>query len=420
MVFFISILEKGADKMKKLFSMALMFLLVFTMSACNEEADEPKQDTPNTDEVLWEVTIEIGEESKTHSLPENYDGSVFDLLDLEYDLTYSESEFGVYMIGLEDLQPKNGAYIAVEENGEMAMVGIDQLSIEDGDVFTFDLVWYDALLEEIDQWIALFLENHVDLYMNSEFLDVNVLSGLVLLGIEEDYLSEMDVTSMVMFDASSLETTAGYFKAVTILSLLGEDVSSYVDEYASVASVGPYGETAYGMMILEHQQSTYMELLASFEDDMLVNTPYSLGLDAGGISLLALSTRDFAEKQALIDEFVAWIQESQLPSGGLKTRDITWGETTYPGSENAASMAQVIIGLLGNGLDPSGEDFQVGDTSLMKRFLEFSTEDGAFDYVLDDELEKDMMFSTPQAFLAMVMFQEYQASQVGVHPYFID
>jgi hypothetical protein len=406
--------------MKKLFSMALMFLLMFTLSACNEEANEPAQDNPNTEDVFWEVTIEIGEESKTHSLPEDYDGSVFDLLDLEYDLRYSESEFGVFMMGLEDLQPKNGAYIAVEENGGMAQVGIDQLTIEDGDVFSFEVVWYDELLQSVDQLIHLFLENHVDMYVNNEFLDVNVVSALVMLGLEEDYLADIEVSSMAMFDLESLETTAGYFKAVTMLSLLGEDVSTYVDEYASVASTGPYGETAYGLMVINHSASEYSNLVSTFEEDLKVNTPYTLGLDAGGVTLLALSIQDFPEKQGLIDGFVSWIQESQLPSGGLKTRDITWGETTYPGSENAASMAQVIIGLLANGLDPSGEDFLVSDVSLMDRFLEFSTEDGAFDYVLDDDLENDLMFSTPQAFLAIVMFQEFKATNSGVHPYIID
>jgi len=405
--------------MKKLFSMVLVFLFVFALGACTEEPEEPNVENP-TDEVgSIEVTIEIGEESFTHSLSEEYEGSLFDLIDSEYDLTYSESEYGVYMLSLESLTPKNGAYIAIYENGDMAMSGVDQLLLEDGDVFAFDVVWYDLVLEEIDLAISMFLDNYVTNYVNEDYVDVHVVSALRILGMVDRYLGDIDVASMPMMDIDALETTSGFFKAVTVGSVLGEDVMSYIDAYAEMASVGPYGETAYGLMILE-QSTDDQNLLDTFEDDIKINTPYSLGLDAGGVSLVALSTRDFAEKQALIDEFVGWIQEAQLATGGVKTRDMTWGETTYPGSENAASMAQVIIGLLANGIDPSAEDFTVGDHSLMSRFMDFHTGDGSFDYVFDDDLENDLMFSTPQAFLAMVMFQEYKATYEGVHPYIID
>lgn len=405
--------------MKKLFSMVLVFLFVFALSACTEEPEEPNVEDPTNEVGQMEVTIEIGEESFTHSLSEEFEGSLFDLIDQEYELTYSESEYGVYMLSLESLSPKNGAYIAIYENGEMAMSGVDQLLLEDGDVFAFDVVWYDLLLEEIDLAISMFLDNYVTDYISDEYVDVNVASALRILGLDDRYLGDLDVSSMPMFDIDTLETTAGYFKAVTIGSMLGEDVTSYVDAYAEMASVGPYGETAYGLMVLE-QSAEYQNLLETFENDLKIHTPYSLGLDAGGVSLVALSTRDFAEKQALIDEFVAWIQDAQLDTGGVKTRDMTWGEATYPGTENAASMAQVIIGLLANGIDPSSEDFMVGENTLMSRFMEFHTNDGSFDYVLDDDMDNDLMFSTPQAFLAIVMFQEFQATYEGVHPYIID
>jgi len=416
--------------MKKLFSMVVMFLFVFTLSACNEEADDPIITNPNDDSSLdetpadednqLEVTIRIGEETMTHSLPEDYEGTLFDLVNTEYDLTYSESEYGVFIIALEALNPKNGAYISISENGEMAMSGVDQLIVDDGDVFAFEIVWYDTLLQEIDEMITLFLDNHVDQYINDDYIDVNVLSALYLLGLSDEYTSELDVSSMEMFDGSTLDTTAGYFKAVMILDMLSHDVDSLIVDYASNASIGPFGETAYGMMIFQKNDELYPELITVFEQDLVSNTPYSLGLDAGGISLVALASSDFENKQSLIDEYVAWIEEIQLDTGGVKTRDMTWADTTYPGTENASSLAQVIIGLLANGIDPSGESFSVGEANLMSRLLDFKTDTGAFDYLLGDEIDVDLMFSTPQAFLALVMYQEYRTLGTSVHPFHID
>jgi len=406
--------------MKKLFSMVIMFLLVFMLSACTEETEDPIIYNPIDEENHLEVTIQIDGESTTHLFAEGYEGTLFDLMNEFYEMTYSESEFGIYLIALEDLYPKNGSYIAISENGEMAMSGIDQLTVEDGDNFTFEIIWYDSLLQEVDELITLFLDHHVEQYVNQAYIDVNVLSALYLLGIEEEYTTTLDLSTMDMFDASMLSTTADYFKAVTALGLLGEDTNELIDDYAETATPGPYGETAYGLMIILHNAGEYGGLIEMFEEDLNLNTPYSLGLDAGGISLVALANTNFENKQILIDQYSSWIQEFQLDTGGIKTRDMTWGENTYPGTENAASIAQVIIGLLANGIDPAGSDFTVGEANLMSRLLDFATEEGSFDYLLDDDIDEDLMFSTPQAFLAIVMYQEYKTLGSSVNPYNID
>jgi hypothetical protein len=406
--------------MKKLFSMVIMFLLVFMLSACTEETEDPIIYNPIDEENHLEVTIQIDGESTTHLFAEGYEGTLFDLMNEFYEMTYSESEFGIYLIALEDLYPKNGSYIAISENGEMAMSGIDQLTVEDGDNFTFEIIWYDSLLQEVDELITLFLDHHVEQYVNQAYIDVNVLSALYLLGIEEEYTTTLDLSTIDMFDASMLSTTADYFKAVTALGLLGEDTNELIDDYAETATPGPYGETAYGLMIILHNAGEYGGLIEMFEEDLNLNTPYSLGLDAGGISLVALANTDFENKQILIDQYSSWIQEFQLDTGGIKTRDMTWGENTYPGTENAASIAQVIIGLLANGIDPAGSDFTVGEANLMSRLLDFATEEGSFDYLLDDDIDEDLMFSTPQAFLAIVMYQEYKTLGSSVNPYNID
>ena len=80
-------------------------------------------------------------------------------------------------------------------------------------------------------------------------------------------------------------------------------------------------------------------------------------------------------------------------------------------------MSQVILGLLANGIDPTGTDYTKGTNNLISRLLDFGTETGSFDYVLDDELTEDLAFSTPQAFLALVTYQVFANTYSAVNPY---
>ncbi len=126
---------------------------------------------------------------------------------------------------------------------------------------------------------------------------------------------------------------------------------------------------------------------------------------------------NYTDVDSLIEEYTTWISTSQLDSGGVMTRDVVWGETTYPGTENASSISQIILGLIANGIDPTGIDYTKGTNNLISRLLEFGTETGSFDYVMGDELTEDLAFSTPQAFLALVAYQVYSNTYNAVNPY---
>ena len=114
----------------------------------------------------------------------------------------------------------------------------------------------------------------------------------------------------------------------------------------------------------------------------------------------------------MITEFATWIQNDQLPSGGIETRDMGWGS-----SENAASISQVIIGLVANGIDPRGVNYTQGTNNLITRLLDFQHPTGSFDWTLTDAVDEDLAFSTPQAFLALVVYQEYANTMSAVNPY---
>jgi len=191
-----------------------------------------------------------------------------------------------------------------------------------------------------------------------------------------------------------------------------------MSELNDMVTVGPYGQTAYGLLALDSYALDYSTYLSAALADLSTTTPFDLGLDAGAVSIMALSSH-VAEPgvQDLLDEFTTWISTSQLDSGGVKTRDVVWGDTTYPGTENASSIAQVILGLVANGIDPTGPDYTKLDGNLITSLLIFQTETGSFDWAMNDEQTEDLYFSTPQAFLALVAYQVYVNTYSAVSPY---
>jgi outer membrane murein-binding lipoprotein Lpp len=355
--------------------------------------------------------------STTVGYNDDFDGSLFDLLKDNVDVNYSESDFGVFITGIEGIETMAGNYIAITKNEEMSMVGIADMTFADEDVIGFELTWWDSGLEDVYNAIHLFVDNHAEAYVNDLSVDYNVALGLYNLGVLEDYTTSSQVEALI--DTSALSTNMDYFKALMLLQTVGSDTDAIITDLISDASLGGYGNTAYGLLALnsyDHGQD-----FATFQTNALNSyaseSPYDLGLDAGGVSVLALS--HYAGDTTIdsyITDYTNWIAADQLSSGGIKTRDMVYGETTYPGTENAASIAQVILALLSLDQDPR-TDYVVDGNSLVSRLLEFQTDTGSFDWDLNDEIDEDLMFSTPQAFLALVMYQVYANGSGPVNPY---
>ena len=399
--------------MKKLFSMVIITFMIFTLSAC----------TFNTEPETYEVSFTFTDEYEVTStelviFDEDFEGSFQELMALDLMFSFSTSDYGTTLLTIEHLNPKTGAFIAISKNGEMSNVGIDLIEFTDGDSFEFEVVWWDDTQKAVDDAIILFLENHASDYVNGEVIDYNVLLALELLGVVDQYASENDIFSV--FGEIDLVIVNDYFKAIMLLEVADLTTTQYVTELNTIAVPGPYGQTAYGLLALDSnsQSVDYSVYVTSALADLDTTSPYDLGLDAGGISLVALSNyTDEAGVNSLISEYSTWISTSQLNTGGVKTRDVVWGDTTYPGTENAASISQVIMGLIANDIDPTGVDYTKGDNNLITRLLEYQTDTGSYDWAFDDEYTEDLAFSTPQAFLALVVYQTYANTYAPVNPY---
>ena len=455
--------------MKKLFSLASVFLLVLVLAGCNNETEiqelqneiEAKtaliseleaeivdmvadsQFESSNNEVLVlrieeleeqiaqlqalifdnVVTFTFSDEygtftSETIGYNNDFEGNLFDILDENFTVGYTESEWGKFIYSLDHLTPKTGAFISFSVNGQMSMVGVEESLFEDGDVFAFEVIWWDMTQKAVDDAIQLFLLNYASDYVNSTSVDYNIISALNLLGLVDEYVSSTDVETLV--NDTTLTSVNDYFKAIIKLQSVGVNTDSLTTDLNAMVTVGPYGQTAYGLLTFDCNIHTvdYSAYVTSALADLDTTSPYDLGLDAGGISLVALSKyTSETGVQALIDEYTTWISTSQLDSGGVQPRDVVWGETTYPGTENAASISQVLLGLISNGIDPTGLDYSKGDNNLITRLLEYQTDTGSFDWAFGDEYDEDLTFSTPQAFLALVVYQTYANTYASVNPY---
>lgn len=351
--------------------------------------------------------------SGTIAYNDDFEGTLLDLIDADYDVHYYDTEYGAFIYGIAGITTMQGNYIAFSKNGEASMVGVDAAIFEDGDIFTFELTWWDTGLQTVYEGIQRFLNNHADDYVNETTANYNVVVGLKLLGVLDEYITQTEMEALV--DTTNLTTNTDYFKAIIRLQAVGSDVSQLMIDLAEDATISDFGGTAYALLALN--SDSHSADFSTFEANAIssynLRNPEDLGLDAGGITLVALSEYSNDNTvQSHIDNFAFWIHDEQLPSGGVMTRDLGWGST-----ENAASISQVIMGLVANDLDPRGVDYTKGTNNLISRLLEFQTDTGSFDWVLTDEVEEDLAFSTPQAFLALVTYQTYVNRMHAVNPY---
>jgi cell division protein FtsB len=447
---------------KKLFSLTAVFVLVFSLTACTtsgEDAtriatleqqlsdlqdqlatlesenatltanqadaaalqasiDELEAELDALREELYEVNMTVQAIALDGTVTERHFGfdeddvpELTDLIVLAFDADVQDTQYGSYLAGLDGIDVPYGSYLAISENGEMTMVGIDDLTIDDGDTFTFEVVWWDTTQQAVYEAIQLFVENQLDEYLNTEFIDSNVL--LACHAFCDMPITETDIETYL--DDWTPTTVQDHFKAIQLARTLSDSthLDALIASLLAIVEPGAFGQTGLGLIALDgtdHGQddSAYLAQALSYYTS---STPFDEGLDAGAYGVIALSRHTDEEGVAdLIDAYTEWVANDQLPSGGIRTRDIVWNDTTYPGTENAATMAQVILALVANGIDPASGDYVQGDSNLVLRLTQFQLDDGSFDWDLTDDIENDLMFSTPQAFLALVTYHRFMNS----------
>ncbi|WAA12250.1 DUF4430 domain-containing protein [Fervidibacillus halotolerans] len=120
--------------------------------------------------------------------------------------------------------------------------------------------------------------------------------------------------------------------------------------------------------------------------------------DITGMALAALSPYQKKENvRNAIDKAVQWLSNEQTETGGFYEE--------LNGGEASESIAQVIIGLTANQIDPTGDLFTKLKGNLVQRLISFFREDGGFAHLPSDKYSNSI--SSNQALLALVAYQNY-------------
>lgn len=337
---------------------------------------------------------------------ESKEKSVFDLLNENCDLTFEDSTYGKYLTSIGDLSPKYGAYIAIDKNDSYATEGLEKIAYTDGDVFTFKIDWFDLVEKAVNTAIQNFISNYANDYVNEDDFDYLVGSSLNHLNVIDQFVNTQDVVSK--YEGYTSTNGKELFKAIITVTAAGgnpTDVNGtdLLEQLIQNEPIGPWALTSYSSIALNaynHSKDVTSYRTKIIDDLTMVNTPKDAGADMGGMTLIALSDyKDETNVQTVIEEYTNYISsENQLASGGVTD--------SYSG-ENSATIAQVILGLVANNINPRDKEFTKENGDLITRLLEFELGDGSFKWKPTDE-NADKGFSTPQAFAALVAYQQYK------------
>ncbi len=276
----------------------------------------------------------------------------------------------------------------------------------------------DVVLQEIDQIIDAYLENHVSSDVTN-YVDVAILTHL---GKLDEFISEEEFNENITKETiESVENVSQALKYSVILKAFNQDLNSFegvslVEKLASLNKISLF-ESLYGLMVLNNYDKEKSEAVKTYFDNLIVdlttvNTPKVATPDLGGTTLIALAPYydELEEVKDVVDEYASWISsEVQLDNGAVPD--------TYMG-ENSATLAQVIMGLVANNIDPRSEEFTKGENDLITAILEYSNGDGSFKYKLEDE-DSDLFFSTPQSVLALVVYKKFVNQNQAVNAFII-
>lgn len=392
--------------MKKLFSAGLVGWLFISLVACGSNA--PMTESPDPQIAALEAQIETLENEKNAlesalSAYENTDGLVtfviegdqpvirslaFEpdempepmtlLVDAfgESEVVYSESEFGIFIESIGSIQPGYGAYIMIEKNNVPLSVGFSDATIDDGDVFQFSLVYWDAQAGAVRESIDRFLASEVTAF-NEEF-NYDVLHALALLGQVSD----------VSYVAQS-EGETGTLKDLLVLKALGEDTTPASKAYADAFSTEVLFRASLGMMAVS-ETPQYDALYERYMTRVRAADVQTLSFDD-----LAMTVMHLKEETpgAIID--------------AMRDR--------ISNLDNAPSLAFAIMALIALDENPF-ETVLAGGESLPDTLMRLQTLEGGFLYDFASGPDSTRQFSSPQSFLALSALEAYLNDRSAV-PY---
>ena len=250
----------------------------------------------------------------------------------------------------------------------------------------------DLLLAKVDLAIEEFIDNHLNKFIATEdevVLDYYVVPAIKALednGYDIKLKELVDVDKINAYYSSyDYSSVASLFKATVIRKALGLNLDTVKTKLNELTEVDQWSYN-YGLIALN-----ITDVNSELKQDLLtkvnvIKEEDYRDADYAGVTLMATSNDDI-NKESLHN-----LINTSLSKDGV----ITWGKA------NSSSTANVILGLLANGINPTSEEYTTDEVNLIEALLTYES-DGAFVNELDKDV--DLMFATPQAFAALVAYK---------------
>ena len=178
--------------MKKLFLVLTGFILfgVVSCNANNEQTTVLKTTTATTTATTTyseAVTIEIDDSEYVLGFSETDELSLFELIEeSSIELDYYETAYGNMITEIGSIKEDSFHWISFTKNNDFAMEGLDTISYEDGDVFTFSV--------QLKTWQQTFVAEYQGLETNGlQF----ALNDEIFYIVEADLTSDWSVNSLI-------------------------------------------------------------------------------------------------------------------------------------------------------------------------------------------------------------------------------
>lgn len=256
-------------------------------------------------------------------------------------------------------------------------------------------------IKKIDSIIESFVANYLDDYFDAKkanYLDYNVVIAVKKLeeqgyNIKLDELIPKAIVQAYYENLESNQTVSHIYKASMVLKAFSLDALQYKTELLTIKTIN--SEWEYGQLLMLYdlygiENELKTEILANIT---VIKEGSFVDADYAGFALMAL-------KGYQID--LANLYNLIIPNISDKGV-VSWGEA------NSATTAQVLTGLVYQKEDIKNDKYLANEISLFEALIKFENK-GAFKWQLNDE-KVDLVFSTPQAILALVSYREYLLSK---------
>jgi len=294
----------------------------------------------------------------------------------EENVTYSESEFGIFIESIGSMVPDYGSYIMIERNNTPLSVGFAEAPIEDGDVFRFSLVYWDLQAAQLNESIEHFKASVGPTYISA--FNYDVLHAVAL---------NQDALDLSYVARGTDEITA--LKDLLILKALGDDISQAARVYAENFETTVLFRASLGMMALDGTDA-YDSVLNAYMTRVENLEISTVSFDDLAMTVMHLKDETPAEIEA------AWRDQLTMLN-------------------NAPSLAFAILSLIAMDENPYDVTHQEG-LSLPETLMQLQTADGGFLYDFTSGPLSTQQFSSPQSFLALSALHAYLNARPAV-PY---